>query len=85
MNKNVENSNETQNPKSGISDVMYRLFWYSIFLIVPYLFLSLLWMDIWWMKHHLVTRIFYWVYSVICCVPCVILGVWTPTGKKDDE
>jgi hypothetical protein len=82
MNKNVENSNEAQNPKLGISDVMYRLFWYSIFLIVPYLFISFLWMDIWWMNHHYVTRIFYCCYSTICFVPCVILGVWTPKGMR---
>lgn len=81
--KKEQNLNNTETPKLGIFDFMYRLFWYSIFLIVPYLFISLLWMDIWWMKHHLLTRIFYWGWTVICFVPCVIFGVWTPKGMED--
>ena len=95
MNKNVKNSNETQNPKLGISDVMYRLFWYSIFLIVPYLFISYFTWDICWvtskkleMVKGFVTgfnpmRILFGFYAIFCFAPCVILGVWTPKGMRE--
>lgn len=91
----MKTSNEIQTPKLGISDVMYRLFWYSIFLIIPYLFISYFTWDITWiiskkleMFPHFKQgfnpiRLFFGMYGVICFVPCVIIGVWTPKGMAD--
>ena len=66
-----------------LSDVMYRLFWYLIFLIIPYIFISFFLMDIFWIKSNFILRMFFWGYSVICFVPCVVLGVYTPKGMRD--
>lgn len=71
----------------SIADVMYRLFWYSIFLIVPYLFISFFMWDISWItsdnKINIIIRIFYGGYGVICFMPVIIIGVWTPKGMSD--
>lgn len=91
MNKNVETSNETQNPKLGISDVMYRLFWYAIFLIIPYLFISFFAWDITWItstrmeivRNFSIIKMFYCLYVVFMFVPVVIVGVYTPKGMRD--
>ena len=97
MNKEEQNLNNTQTPKLGISDVMYRLFWYSIFLIIPYLFISYFTWDITWIiskkletLHGFIQgfnpiRILFGMYGMICFVPCVILGGWTPKGMADVE
>lgn len=38
--------NKTKESEITISEVFYRLFWYVIFLIVPYLFISFFAWDI---------------------------------------
>jgi hypothetical protein len=91
MNKEEQNLNNTQKPKLGISDVMYRLFWYSIFLIIPYLFISFFVWDITWItstkmeiaQNFSPIKMFYGIYGIIMFVPVVIIGVYTPKGMRD--
>jgi len=87
MKKEEQKLNSTENPKLGISDVMYRLFWYSIFLVVPYLFISFFMWDIQWITSSEIVnigiRICYGMYGIICFVPVIIIGVWTPKGMSD--
>jgi len=95
MNKNVETSNKTQTPKLGVSDVMYRLFWYAIFLIIPYLFISFFTWDITWIVSKKLEmldgfvqgfnpiRLLFGLYGIIMFVPVVIIGVYTPKGMAD--
>ena len=77
-----------KNILSEFSEFLYRLIYYSIYLIIPYLFISLVFWDILWIETHIFSRIFYWGYSVIMFIPTMTLGVYTPKGwnkQMDDE
>lgn len=86
--------NKTKESEITISEVFYRLFWYVIFLIVPYLFISFFAWDITWIVSEKLENLPHWkpgfnpirmlfgVYGVIVFIPCVLLGVYTPKGMK---